>query len=320
MAVDDNTSYELTGAQVKDIITNIKAKADSSSLALVATTGDYGDLLNTPTIPTVNDATLTIQKNSTTVDTFTANASVDKTINITVPTTAADVNALPDSTKYGASLTLSIDSSTYVVTATLKDQDGNTLGTAQTIDLPLESVVVNGSYDSTNKKIVLTLQSGSTIDIPVADLVAGLQTEITSSNKLDADLVDDSTSTNKFVTASDKTTWNGKQNTIVAGTNIQIAADGVTISATDTTYSAFVGADGSDAGTAGLVPAPAAADNTKFLKGDGTWATVSQYTLPIASASTLGGIKVGDGLTINSSTGVLSANAISSADWSALWQ
>ena len=33
------------------------------------------------------------------------------------------------------------------------------------------------------------------------------------------------------------------------------------------------------------------------------------YTLPIASSSTLGGIKVGSGLTINSSTGVLSANA-----------
>ena len=33
------------------------------------------------------------------------------------------------------------------------------------------------------------------------------------------------------------------------------------------------------------------------------------YTLPIASSSTLGGIKVGSGLSINSSTGVLSANA-----------
>ena len=43
---------------------------------------------------------------------------------------------------------------------------------------------------------------------------------------------------------------------------------------TDTTYSAFTGATGSAAGTAGLVPAPAAADNTKFLSGDGTWATV----------------------------------------------
>ena len=43
---------------------------------------------------------------------------------------------------------------------------------------------------------------------------------------------------------------------------------------TDTTYSAFTGADGSSAGTAGLVPQPTATDNTKYLKGDGTWASV----------------------------------------------
>lgn len=144
----------------------------------------------------------------------TAQQVTNKTVNITVPTTAADVNALPASTKYGASLTLSIDSTTYVVTAQLKDQDGNNIGTAQTIDLPLESVVVSGSYDATNKKIILTLQGGSTVEFSVADLVSGLQTEITSSNKLSADLVDDSTSSNKFVTAANKTTWNNKQDAI----------------------------------------------------------------------------------------------------------
>jgi len=123
--------------------------------------------------------------------------------------TPAGIWALPDSTKYWATFELSINSSTYVVTATLKDQDWNTLGTAQTIDLPLESVVVSGSYDSATKKVILTLQSWSTIEFSVADLVSWLQTEITSSNKLDADLVDDSTSTNKFVTASDITKlWN----------------------------------------------------------------------------------------------------------------
>lgn len=37
----------------------------------------------------------------------------------------------------------------------------------------------------------------------------------------------------------------------------------------------FTGATSSTAGTAGLVPAPAAGDDTKFLKGDGTWAAVS---------------------------------------------
>ena len=43
-------------------------------------------ILNKPTIPTVNNATLTIQKNGTTVNTFTANASSNVTANILVPT------------------------------------------------------------------------------------------------------------------------------------------------------------------------------------------------------------------------------------------
>lgn len=51
--------------------------------------------------------------------------------------------------------------------------------------------------------------------------ISGKQDVIDSSHKLDADLVDDTTSTNKFVTASDKTTWNGKQDTLVSGTNIK---------------------------------------------------------------------------------------------------
>ena len=232
-----NISGEITDQT--DLQQEFSKYTPTTSLATVATSGDYGDLLNTPTIPTVNNATLTIQKNSTNIGTFTANASSNETINITVPVSASDVSALPSSTKYGASLSLSIDSSTYVLTAQLKDQDNNNLGSAQTVDLPLESVVVNGSYDSTNKQIVLTLQNGNIVNIPVGDLVAGLQTEITSNNMLSADLVDDSTTTNKFVTASDITEWNGKQNALTAGSNISISNN--TISATDTTYSAGAG-------------------------------------------------------------------------------
>ena len=66
----------------------------------------------------------------------------------------------------------------------------------------------------------------------------------------------------------------GKQDTLIAGSNIQIAADGKTISATDTTYTHFTGATASADGTQGLVPAPVAGDQTKFLAGDGTWQTV----------------------------------------------
>ena len=63
----------------------------TSGLATVATSGSYNDLSNKPTIPTVNNATLTIQKNGTTVKTFTANASSNVTANITVPTKTSDL-------------------------------------------------------------------------------------------------------------------------------------------------------------------------------------------------------------------------------------
>ena len=176
---------------------------------------------NKPTIPTVNDATLTIKRNNESVGTFTANSATNTDINITVPVTAADVHALPDSTKYGASIVMSINTTDYKVTTTLKDQDGNTLGTAQVIDLPLESVVVNGSYDSANKKIVLTLQNGNTIDIPVGDLISGLQTEITPTNMLSADLVDDTSTTHKFTTATDISKLAG----IAAGAEVNVQSN-----------------------------------------------------------------------------------------------
>ena len=46
----------------------------------------YALEVNPALLPTVNDATLTIQKNNTDVGTFTANQGTDQTINITVPT------------------------------------------------------------------------------------------------------------------------------------------------------------------------------------------------------------------------------------------
>ena len=114
---------------------------------------------------------------------------------------------------YGASFELSINSSTYVVTATLKDQNGNTLGQAQTIDLPLESVVVNGAYDDTTKKIILTLQNGNTVEFSVADLVAGLQTELSANNKLNPAYINYN-STHRAVSDTEKATWNGKQSAL----------------------------------------------------------------------------------------------------------
>lgn len=120
----------------------------------------------------------------------------------------------------GTTIDLSINSSTYVMTLDLKNSAGTTIST-DSIDLPLETMVIGAIYDSTNKKIVLTLKNGETIDVPVGDLVSGLQAEITNDNKLSSDLVDDTNKTNKFVTSSEKTTWSGKQDALVSGTNIK---------------------------------------------------------------------------------------------------
>lgn len=72
---------------------------------------------------------------------------------------------------------------------------------------------INGVTLSGNK-------STSDLGIVIPD-ISGKQDQIDSTHKLDADLVDDTTSTNKMVSASDKTTWSGKQDALVSGTNIK---------------------------------------------------------------------------------------------------
>ena len=72
-------------------LTNDSGFVTTSDLAAVATSGSYNDLTDKPSIPTVGDGTITIQKNSTTVDSFTTNQNSNKTINIAVPTKTSDL-------------------------------------------------------------------------------------------------------------------------------------------------------------------------------------------------------------------------------------
>lgn len=57
---------------------------DQQDAATLQSAKDYVDT-EIADVPTPNDATLTIQKNGTTVQTFTANSSTNKTVDITVP-------------------------------------------------------------------------------------------------------------------------------------------------------------------------------------------------------------------------------------------
>ena len=76
-----------TANQSSDKNINILVPTKTSDL-----TNDNGFITSyTETDPTVNNATITIQKNGTEVDHFTANQSSDKTINITVPTQTSEL-------------------------------------------------------------------------------------------------------------------------------------------------------------------------------------------------------------------------------------
>ena len=240
MAIDDNTSYELTGYQVKDLASKIRAKADSSSLASVATSGLYSDLTGAPTIPTVYNGTLTIQQNGTTLGTFSANQDTNETINITG----------------GGSGTMTIFYWDGTTSALYKDSSLSTVATNSDVETaagagPVRIYNANlGLYEYLATDYIGINGYFSTVYATSSGIMSSV------------------------VYYYDSIAWSrttvGIQKALTAGSNITIAGDG-TISATDTTYSNFTGATSSVAGTNGLVPAPAAGDQNKALHGDGTW-------------------------------------------------
>ena len=215
LAQVDNLDIEVSKVDHTATVTVTKKDGSTESVQIYdgegsAGTTDYEELENKPKI---NSVELKGNKSSSDLG---LQPSGDYALRSEIPDVSnfitKEVNNLTYytlKTSTGSLIDLEINGTTYVVTLMLKDIDGNVIST-DTIDLPLESVVVSGSFDSVNKKIVLTLQNGNTVDIPVGDLIAGLQTEITSSNKLASDLVDDSNSGHKFATTSEKTAWNAK--------------------------------------------------------------------------------------------------------------
>lgn len=68
---------------------------------------------------------------------------------------------------------------------------------------------------------------------------------------------------------------------------------------TNTTYANMKAATASAAGAAGLVPAPAAGEQTSFLRGDGTWVVPTNTTYGLASTTANGLLRQLNGSTSN---------------------
>ena len=119
------------------------------------------------------------------------------------------------------------------------------IGTTYTLNPGSQATVYNSGSDSnavlnfgipkgekgdTGPMPTIAQTTGQAIDQVMSqkattDALNTKQATISSSNKLSADLVTDTTTTNKFVTASEKATWNAKQNALTAGQGIDITSD-----------------------------------------------------------------------------------------------
>lgn len=106
---DDITTIQNTINSYGDIVSYNAAyfaTANQGSLADTALqpNDNISELVNnvgyitSASLPTVNNATITIQKNGSNVGTFTLNQANNDTLNITVPTQASDIGAMPDTT------------------------------------------------------------------------------------------------------------------------------------------------------------------------------------------------------------------------------
>lgn len=72
-----------------------------------------------------------------------------------------------------SNLILTVNPLTYILTATLLNKDEEEIA-SQSIDLPLEEMIISIDYDSETKEIIFELKSGEVRRVPVGDIISGL--------------------------------------------------------------------------------------------------------------------------------------------------
>lgn len=86
--------------------------------------------------------------------------------------TTQDINSAVEG--FPNQIVAEVNNENYVMTVSLKNANGETISSSN-VDLPLESVVVNGTY--ADGILTLTLQNGNTVDINIEDIISGLASE-----------------------------------------------------------------------------------------------------------------------------------------------
>lgn len=205
--------------------------------AVVLDASDVGALPDTTVIPVVNDATLDVQRNGVSVGTFTANASTDKTINITVPTKASDVGAVSTSdvtTTLGTSTTkvpsekavsdaLSAAGAGDMLKATY-DPDGSV---ASSGGIPAYVEVNGGKIDAIKVNGATQPIVNKEVDIAAVTSVNGQTGDVTVATEIPDNLV-------KYTAVSDVQSVDGVNADTLEGHNAAYFAAASGLSATNT--------------------------------------------------------------------------------------
>ena len=279
----------------------VNGKGLNSDITLTAS--DVHALPDTTVIPTVNDATLKIQKNGTDVATFTANSSTNTTANISVPTKTSDItNDGEDGT---STYVEAADLATVATTGAYNDLTGRPSIPTKTSDLTNDSnFVSDASYVHTDNNF--TTAEKTKLDGIAAGAEVNVQADWNQTDNTADDYIknkpsvptktSDLTNDSGFITSASVPT-NVSQLTNDAGYITKSVSD-LTNYYDQTTINGMFNA------------LPAVPTKTSDLTNDSGFITNTDY----ASANTGGVVKVGSGLSIDNS-GVLSAT-LQSVDWS----
>lgn len=264
---------------------------------VVLTAADVNALPASTVIPMVNDATLTIQKNGTTVATFTANSAQNATADISVPTKVSDLaNDL--------NFVEETDLSDVAFSGAYADITGTPYIPTKTSDLTNDSdFVSDANYVHTDNNFTTALK----------DKLNGIATGAEANVQSDWNVTD--TTSDAFI--KNKPSIPTKTSDITNDSGFITSAAVPTKTSDLTNDSGFITNQVNSLAnyydqTAinSMFNALDIPTKTSDLTNDSGFLT----TIPIASASTLGGVKIGNGINI-AADGTISAAISASLEW-----
>ena len=228
IAIDTSLSTTSTNPVENRVVTNaINLKANDADISVVGKSNDYNDLDNLPSIPdSLDDLT------------GTADDITEGSTNLFLTTAERGKLANTSGVNTGDETQASIMSKLWVASTStngyLTSSDWNTFNDKQDAISDLATIRSNAADGKTAKDTIDTYWDIVTHD--VSEFATAAQGAKADTAIQPLDNVSELTNDAGYVTAAyhDST----KQDVLVAGNNIQIAQDWVTISATDTTYTA----------------------------------------------------------------------------------